>query len=157
MTQRSDGNMVSVSRFYRASPDAAFDAWTNPASIEKWFGPPGYNARVLSHDLHPGGKWRFLMAAADGQGFHHFGTFLEIDPPRRLVFTWASEEQVEGWRDEFGAPTRVTVDFGPRAGGVEVRITHERLQTKVARQALARGWYGSLERLSGVLNAGAVA
>lgn len=152
MTRRASGNTVAASRFYRASPDAAFDAWTNPASLEKWFGPSGYRAKVLSHDLHPGGTWRFLMVAADGQSFHHFGTFLEVDPPRWLAFTWASEEQVEGWRDEQGEPTRVTVEFEPRTGGVEVRITHERLQTDAARQALTHGWRGSLERLSSALN-----
>lgn len=157
MTQPADGNTVSVSRFYQASPEAAFDAWTIPASLEKWFGPPGYRAKVLSHDFHPGGVWRFLMVAADGQGFHHFGTFLEIDRPRRLAFTWASEEQVEGWRDEHGAPTRVTVEFEPHAGGVEVRITHERLQSESAREALTHGWRGSLEQLSSALIGGATA
>lgn len=151
MTTRADGGTVSVSRFYETSPGAAFDAWTNPASLEKWFGPPGYRAKVLSHDLRTGGVWRFLMVAANGEGFHHFGTFLEVDPPHRLVFTWASEEQVVGWRDEHGDPTRVTVDFEPRADGVEVRITHERLQSEAAREALTGGWGGSLEALAGYL------
>jgi uncharacterized protein YndB with AHSA1/START domain len=142
---------VKVRRTYNASVAAAFDAWTNPEALEKWFGPTGYRAEVLSHDLRVGGGWRFLMVAPDGEAFHHFGTFVEISPPHRLAFTWASEEQVEGWRDENGDPTLVTVDFGPRADGVEVRITHERLQSDTARGALTGGWAGGLEALDDFL------
>ncbi|MCR9136525.1 MAG: SRPBCC domain-containing protein [Alphaproteobacteria bacterium] len=148
MSRQADGKTVSVSRFYPSSPETTFDAWINPASIEKWFGPPGYQAKVLSHDCRKGGVWRFMMVADNGESFHHFGTFLDIDPPRRLVFSWASEEQVAGWRDASGNPTRVTVEFEPRDGGVEVRITHENLQTDAARKALTGGWRGSLERLA---------
>ncbi len=146
--------VVSVSRFYKTSRKAAFDAWTTPASLETWFGPPGYRARVLSHDLRPGGAWRFLMVDSKGEGFHHFGTFVEIDPPNRLVFTWASEEQVAGWRDEHGDPTWVTIDFVSHDGGTEVRITHERLQAEAARDALTGGWGGSLDALAGYLAEG---
>lgn len=151
MTAPADTRTVSVKRFYNATPEEAFAAWTNPASLEKWFGPPGYAAKVLSHDLRPGGAWRFLMVASDGESFHHFGTFIDIRTPHLLVFTWASEEQVEGWRDEEGGPTRVTVEFKSRLGGVEVCIAHERLQSDEARNALTGGWGGGLEALAGFL------
>ena len=144
---------VRVSRSYKTSIEAAFDAWTKPASLEKWFGPPGFRAHVLTHELRVGGDWRFLMKGAEGEGFHHFGTFVEISPPHRLAFTWASEEQVEGWRDENGDPTLVTVEFRPHIIGVEVSITHERLQSDEARRALTGGWGGSLEALTEFLEA----
>ena len=142
---------VRVSRIYRATVDAAFDAWINPQKLAKWFGPKGYRAEVLDHDLQVGGRWRFRMIGDDGEGFHHFGTFVEISPPRRLVFTWASEEQVEGWRDEDGKPTLVTVDFAPADDGVEVSVTHERLQSDQARRGLTAGWGGGLEALADFL------
>jgi uncharacterized protein YndB with AHSA1/START domain len=88
------------------------------------------------------------MISADGAVAHHFGKFIEISPSRRLVFTWASEEQVEGWRDEDGQPTRVAVDFTPRADGVEICVTHEHLQSEDARRSLSGGWDGSLESLN---------
>ena len=142
---------VSVSRVYRTSMEAAYDAWINPLSLEQWFGPSGFRMEVLTHDPRVGGEWRFRMIGPNDVVFHHFGVFVEISPPRRLVFTWASEEQVEGWRDENGAPTRVTVDFRRRADGVEVRVTHERLQSEDARRALPGGWGGGLEALDDFL------
>ena len=70
-----------------------------------------------------------------------------------MIFTWASEEQVEGWRDENGDPTLVTVEFRSHTDGVEVTITHERLQSDEARHALTSGWGGSLEAFSDFLEA----
>ena len=142
---------VSVSHVYRASVEAAYDAWINPRSLEQWFGPPGFRTEVLAHDPRVGGEWRFRMIGPNDVVYHHFGAFVEISPPRRLVFTWASDEQVEGWRDENGAPTRVTVDFHRRNDGVAVRITHERLQSEDAHRALTGGWSGGLEALDDFL------
>ncbi len=142
---------ISVSRFYKTSIQAAFDAWTKPTSLEKWFGPPGFRAEILTHDLRIGGDWRFLMMGSEGKGFHHFGTYVEISPPRKLAFTWASEEQVEGWRDENGDPTLVTVEFEQQADGVLVTVTHQQLQSDEARRALTGGWGGSLEALADFL------
>jgi len=140
--------IVSATRIYNVSPSVAFNAWADPELLERWFGPPDYRADILTHDFRAGGNWRFRMIGPKGERSHHFGTFLEIDPPRRLIFTWASEEQVEGWRDEKGAPTRVTIEFKPHTEGVEVHITHEKLQSKDARDALNGGWAGSLHSLA---------
>ena len=139
---------VTVSQTYAATPAAAFAAWTDPASLEKWFGPPGYRARVLAHDLRPGGTWRFQMISDAGDIYHHFGTYTDIAPPHRLAFTWASEEQVAGWRDTAGNPTQVTVTFTPAGTGVTVTVTHENLTTETARTALTHGWGDGLTKLT---------
>ena len=47
---------VRVSRSYKTSIEAAFDAWTKPLSLEKWLGPPGFRAEVLMYDLRVGGR-----------------------------------------------------------------------------------------------------
>ena len=143
---RGPAEVVTVSRTYSASVEAAFDAWTIPARLEKWFGPPGFRARVLTHEPYPGGQWRFVMEGDGGERFHHSGTFLEVARPTRLVFTWASEEHVEALRDEKGEPTRVTVTFEPAASGAGVTVTiiHEGLVSDCARDALTFGWDGSL-------------
>ncbi len=138
---------VIVQRTYRVSPETAFDAWINPSSLAQWFGPPGFTAKILTHDPRVGGKWRFNMRGGEDESLHHFGRFIEITPPRKLVFTWASEEQVEGWRDEKGDPTVVTVEFTPCPEGTKVTVTHEKLISDIAWRALTRGWGGGLECL----------
>ena len=143
--------VVSVSRTYRASPEAAFDAWTKPALLERWFGPPGFRARILTYEPWPGGAWRFAMQSDDGACFHHFGTLVDLRRPHRLAFTWASEEQVDDWRDVDGNPTLVTVSFAPAAIGVTVTITHTGLASQEARRGLTHGWGRGLDCLADVL------
>ena len=143
----ADDRTVRISRSFNTTLAAAFDAWINPDSLARWFGPPGYRAEVLTHDLRIGGAWRFRMISDAGDRFHHFGSFVAIEPPHTLAFTWASEEQVEGWRDETGNPTLVTVSFGEHAHGVTIGITHERLQSAAARRALTHGWGDGLDDL----------
>jgi len=91
------------------------------------------------------------MSSSDGNHYHHFGTFIEIEHNRRLVFSWASEEQIEGWRDKEGNPTVVTVEFLPYNGGVEITITHENLTSDTAVNSLEYGWSGTLDRFADAL------
>lgn len=142
---------VIARRSYPVTPEVAFDAWVNPTSLSQWFGPPGFRAKILTYDLRVGGNWRFLMQHASGEAHHHFGTFVEISPPHKLVFTWASEEQVEGWRDIEGKPTLVTVECLPAPTGTEVTVTHENLVSDDARRALTGGWTSGLDCLANFL------
>lgn len=142
---------ITVSRVFDATIEAAFDAWTKPESLAKWFGPKGYSAHILTHELRVGGEWRFFMASSKNEGFHHFGSFVEITAPTLLKFTWASEEQVDGWRNEDGNPTLVTVRIQAHGDGVKVSVTHEDLQSDEVRQALTFGWGSGLEKLTELL------
>ena len=150
----ADPGVVVVSRTYKATLEAAFDAWTQPALIERWFGPPGVRATVLTYEPRPGGSWRFAMESDAGRPQHHFGTIVTLDRPHRLVFTWASEEMVDGWRDAEGKPTLVTVTFEPVEAGVTVTISHAGLAAADARRALTFGWGGGLDCLGDLLAAG---
>jgi len=141
------GSLV-VSQRYATSVSSAFEAWTDPEILTKWFGPPGYTAAVLQHDLRVTGSWKFRMTSPAGDHHHHYGTFIEITEYKRLVFTWASEEPVQGWRDNDNNPTIVTVDFSSVDGGVEITITHENLISNDAIQSLTYGWRGTLDCLS---------
>src|SRR2546425_5241971 len=67
------------------------------------------------------------MRAPDGPLHRVTGTYREVDPPNRLVYTWQ-------WETTPGATeTLVTVEFHDRAGRTEVVLTHERLPDAEAR------------------------
>jgi uncharacterized protein YndB with AHSA1/START domain len=110
---------VTVTHSFSASAERVFDAWLDPAMISKWmFGPPLRDEQVLHTriDSKIGGAFSFRVRRQDME-IDHIGTYLEIDRPRRLVFTWGTAQD--------GASSRVIVDIAAKASGCDVTLTHE--------------------------------
>jgi uncharacterized protein YndB with AHSA1/START domain len=129
-----------VERVLPAGPDEVFDAWTTPSRMAAWMSPVG--AAEAEVDLRVGGSFRVVMVEAR---LEHSGEYLEIDPPRRLVFTWISPFT--------GAePSVVTVEMLPHDDGTRVVLTHERLPEDVV-DGHRDGWETMVGRLAGILAA----
>jgi uncharacterized protein YndB with AHSA1/START domain len=129
-----------VERVLAAGPDEVFDAWTTPSRMAAWMSPVG--AAEAEVDLRVGGSFRVVMVEAR---LEHTGEYLEIDPPRRLVFTWVSPFT--------GAePSVVTVEILPHDDGTRVVLTHERLPEEVV-DGHRDGWGAMVGRLAGILAA----
>ena len=79
---------VQVTGQFEASPERVFDAWLNPATAGKWLfaTEKGQMVRV-EIDPRVGGLYT-IVERRDGVDVEHTGEYLEIDRPRRLVFTF---------------------------------------------------------------------
>ena len=91
-------------------------------------------------DAVVGGSYRIVMHQPDGEVVEHVGKYLEIDPPHRLVFTWASPATQR--KDSL-----VSIDFIESEGTTEISLTHEQLPEYMA-QAHVGGWTSALEKLA---------
>jgi len=74
----TDDGVLEVSVHIAAQPETVFPYFTDPARYVQWM---GNHAKL---DPVPGGAYRIRMR----DGVETAGEFLEVDPPRRLVFTW---------------------------------------------------------------------
>lgn len=131
---------IQVRRRIAASAQVLFDAWLDPKSIAVWMRPfDTVRTEAQSHSV-VGGSYRIDMHQPDGKVVEHVGRYVEIDPPRRLVFTWASPATQH--RDSL-----VTIEFIESGGATEVLLTHEQLPEYMA-QAHVGGWTSALEKLA---------
>jgi uncharacterized protein YndB with AHSA1/START domain len=108
-----------VTKRYDASPERVFDAWLDTAMIGKFlFGPALREETILSLsiDARVGGAFSFVVQRKD-MTLDHTGTYLEIDRPRRLVFTW-------GVRGD-DAVGKVIIAIKALEMGCELTLTHE--------------------------------
>jgi uncharacterized protein YndB with AHSA1/START domain len=96
-----------------APPATVWTFWTDPALLAEWWGA---EADV---DPQPGGRYRVVMA----EGPVMLGTFTELDPPARLVFTFGWEQNAPGEPLAPGS-TRVEVTLTPDGEGTVVLLRH---------------------------------
>ncbi len=137
-----------VRRRFRAPQGRVFQAWTTPDQLKRWWGPMGFTTPDVEVDLRTGGRYRLGMRAPDGGAVAIVGTFVDVEPERRLVYTWSFEG---GGLDP--EQTLVTVEFLARDEGTEVVLTHERLPTPEVAEHHAVGWGECLQSLADLLEA----
>ena len=125
-----------------ASPERVFEVWTSSEQLERWTCPDP-NAHVeVDIDLRVGGHY-WIRMEVEGGPFTAFGTYREIDPPRRLVYTWQ-------WKQPHPmmVETVVTVEFRPVEGGTEIRLTHEGFPASSDRDGHETSWKICTEKLA---------
>lgn len=79
-----DNNRIVFRRSVKASAETLFDAWTQPATVSKWWDPTGRDLVACKIDLRVNGDFKFINQGHEDHPFE--GTYLEIQRPHRLVF-----------------------------------------------------------------------
>ena len=132
---------LTLRRHYPVGCEKVWRAWTQPEALKAWFGPDEIVEVPLAEvDLRVGGRFRVTMRAADGETHDVSGTYLEIVPERKLVFSWA-------WRSTPERVSRVTVRLAPDGQGCELVLLHEQFFDEAAREGHRHGWTGAVDKL----------
>ena len=116
----------------------------------KWWGPgPGEPVSLAELDVRVGGHFRIVFGGPDGRAHECAGTYQEVVPNRKLVFTWS-------WPNT--TPDRISVvsiEFKRAGDSTDLLIKHEQLFDEKVRDDHQRGWTASLEKLDWFLQSGA--
>ena len=136
---------LRLRRILPASIDRVFRAWTDPEQLKAWLVPEGSQLLSAEVDIRVGGDYRLAFRAADGEILYAVGSYVEVDPPVRLVFTWVFEGVDH-------RETLVTVDLRASGESTELILTHERFTTKAFRAFHEAGWTSALDRFAEFLS-----
>lgn len=132
---------VEVETRIAASPEAVFEFFTDADKMIQWMG------RSAELDARPGGVFRCDI---NGRSIAS-GEFVELDPPRRAVFTW-------GWEGDepIVAPGATTIEvlLEPEGDGIHLRLIHRDLPGAEAAAKHREGWVHYAERLATVAGGG---
>lgn len=128
-----------------------FLAHSKPEHLMRWFGPVGYPVTTCECDFREGGVWRMQMTGPDGVPGPFFGgTYLEIVPNRRIVYTNGFEDGAEGMGLTTDRQQMVMTTTFDEAGG-KTTLTISILFASAAMKAEFLG-VGMLEGLSSGLD-----
>jgi uncharacterized protein YndB with AHSA1/START domain len=118
-----------------ARPETVWEFLVDPEKAVCWMG------QTASFDVRPGGEYRCDVIP----GHVAVGEFVEIDAPRRLVFTWGWES---GDEDRvLPGSSRIEIELVSDGDGTLLRFSHD-LPTKEAAESHGHGWDHYLPRLS---------
>lgn len=136
-----------IERTFQAPAERVFDAWTSEEVMRRWFhGEHAWETPVAEVDLRLGGNVRVVMRDPDkGEDYGGGGHYTEIDPPRRLVFTWTWDD------DEESRETLIELDFEEVDGATTVRLTHSNLRDTESVVSHEGGWSNCLDNLERAL------
>lgn len=114
---------IHVEREFNAPLEKVWKAWTDPALLEKWWGPKPWVAKTKSMDFTVGGTWLYAMEGPENQKHWSHVTFTAIEQASRfatdVVFSDEDGNSVPGapvshWDNKFiakGDKTVVVVDL----------------------------------------------
>ena len=133
--ERKSERELVVTRTFNAPARIVFEAWTKPELLKRWWVPKSMGMSLLSceMDVRVGGKYR-LVFAHEASEFAFFGSYLEVTPHSRLV--WTNDEGGEG-----GQVTTVTFE---EKGGKTLLVLHELYPSKEALDGAIEGMDGGM-------------
>ncbi len=131
--QPTSGRTIEKEIFIRATPERVFRALTEKAELEAWF------VKEATIDLRVGGALRLFWDPELVEG-----TFLDVDPPRRLVFTWDERPAIAGI-------TTSAFTLTAEGDGTRLHLVHSGFGTDAAWDRLFNningGWDEELQKL----------
>ena len=141
-----------IRRTFDAPRELVFACWTQEKHLRHWSFPRDFTVPFSQADIRTGGSYRSNLRAPDGTDIWVGGTYHEVSPPERLVFTHA-------WQDEAGNAdheTLVTITLKDLGGGrTELTFHQAFFLSEASRDGHQMGWTETLDGLETYLAKGA--
>jgi uncharacterized protein YndB with AHSA1/START domain len=136
--ERKSGRELVVTRTFNAPARIVFEAWTTPKLLKRWWAPKSTGVSLLSceADVRVGGSYRFEFGHEASKPMAFFGSYLEVTPPSRLV--WTNDESDDG------AVTTVTFE---EKDGKTLLVLHELYPSKEALDGAVAGMEGGMPEM----------
>jgi uncharacterized protein YndB with AHSA1/START domain len=142
------GLVVQLERVLPAPRTVVYRALTDPDVLAQWWGPNGFTAPSVDFAPRVGGSYRIAMQPPEGELFHLFGEFREVEPPARLAYTFLWDPPAADDRETVAALS--LRDLGAET---ELLFTQGEFATEERRALHEGGWREGLSRLERLLGA----
>jgi uncharacterized protein YndB with AHSA1/START domain len=133
--ERTSDRELVVTRTFSGPARFVYDAWTKPELLKRWWAPKSLGVSLFSceADVRVGGRYRYVFGRDPKQAMAFSGTYTEVTPSSRLVWTQLFEQM-------------------PAAGEAVVTATFDEREGKT--RLVVRQLYASKEALDGAVASG---
>ena len=131
-----------IQRTFEAPAALVFAMWSEPVHFKHWMGPADFTCTEVEMDFRVGGRYRALIRSAEHGDNWFGGMYREIVKDRRLVFTFAWDND----GPSAGIETLVTIRFEERNGKTVQTFHQQPFQTVERRDSHVGGWTSAFEK-----------
>jgi uncharacterized protein YndB with AHSA1/START domain len=137
---------LEITRALPAPRLRVFRLFSDPEQLSTWWGPDGFEIPALDYAPSVGGTYRIEMQPPEGDAFFLSGEFREVEPPRRLAFTFVWEEP-----DPDDVETLAELSFEERGKTTEVILRQGPFKTKARLALHQNGWSDGFDKIMRIL------
>lgn len=132
---------LTIVRTFDAPRDLVYKMFAEAEHALKWMGPRAYPAIHYQQDVRVGGKWRGCLRSIENpeKELWQGGEFKEIDPPHKMVFTFAWDGEPE---------TIVTIILTPEGTKTRMVFHQTPFESAGSRDGHGLGWNSAFDRLA---------
>ncbi|HEX2593185.1 MAG TPA: SRPBCC domain-containing protein [Rhizomicrobium sp.] len=153
MSASLDNRVVTIVRTFEAPRELVFRMWTEPTHFAAWWGPAHNRNSACSLDPRPGGQIRIQMTGQDYDNAMG-GAFVEVDPPKRLVYIARGvPDEVGRWQVENHNTVTFEETDGVTTMTLHCVVTHIAPEIEEALDFMGQGMSESFDKMAAVLAA----
>ena len=141
VTHDLDALTLTITADFAAPVERVWEVYADPRQLERVWGPPGYPATFVDHDLAPGGRMNYFMTSPEGEKYYAYWDVTGVDRPTGFTF-----------KDGFA----LDETFAPNTEMPESSQAYDFTEVDGATRATFVATYASAEALQQVLDMGAV-
>ncbi len=139
------GNSFQIRQLVQAPRAVVYEAWSNLETARKWSCPEGVELPVFEADLRVGGHYNLTMrvpnGTPDGMSMSAEGTYREIIPNEKIVYTWI-------WQTPETEENLVVVEFKDQGANTEITLSVSGFSDPDEVDSNRGGWTSSLSKLA---------
>lgn len=136
-----DALTLTITADFAAPVERVWEVYADPRQLERVWGPPGYPATFVDHDLVPGGRMNYYMTSPEGEKYYAYWDVTSVDQPKGFTF-----------KDGFA----LDETFAPNTELPESSQVYDFTEVDGSTRATFVATYASAEALQQVLDMGVV-
>jgi uncharacterized protein YndB with AHSA1/START domain len=139
---------VKITRVFDAPRALVFKMWTDPALVERWWGPKDFTNPVCRMDTKEGGGIRIVMQGPDGTQYPTRGWFTQLIEPELIVFKSIKEDDYGNSQLELINTVRLSEEGGKTTMFFHAEVTLSTPEACGSIDGMNTGWNQSIDRLA---------
>lgn len=141
---------LNASKTFQVPVEALYKAWTDAEQLRQWWKPMGLTLTQVENEMREGGKIAYQFEGQEGTSLTIDGTYQEVQPPQRLVYTW-------NWQlpdEKLNSAYKLEVVFESLESGSSISITQQEDEQQESVKPKASAWDEELSKLASFLESG---